>query len=194
MRSQFGRAKVSLLDANSKGPISEVSIVLPVVEGDQFFWNGASWSGNQALPTSDLAKALGMNQQEVANQQKIDAGFANARKIYLSQGYINVQITPERSLDDTAKLATYSIQIKEGSQFHMGQVYFDGLPDRAATALAKKWKLKPGDVYDATYPLDFLKNTAGRELAQVGSSYHTTTMKEAPDSSTLTVNLHIQFR
>jgi outer membrane protein assembly factor BamA len=194
LRSQFNRAKVSLIDANSKGPVTEVSITLPVVEGSQYAWSGASWSGNQALSADELAKILGMNQKEVANQEKINAGFANVRNAYLSRGFINVRFTPARNLDDSAKLASYSVRLEEGSQFHMGQVYFDGVSDRAAVALLKKWKLKPGDIYDATYPLDFLKNTAGRELAQAGSSYHTSTMKQEPDANTLIVNLHIQFR
>ncbi|MFZ3332971.1 MAG: POTRA domain-containing protein [Candidatus Acidiferrales bacterium] len=194
LRSQFGRAKVSPLDPNSKGPATEVSITLPVVEGNQYSWNGATWSGNRALSTGELIKALGINQQEVANQLKIDAGFANARKTYLSQGYINVQIDPQRALDDAAKLASYSVQISEGSQFRMGKIVFEGLPEAAAAALVKKWKLQPGDVYDATYPLDFLKNTAPQVLAQQDIMYHTVATKETPDPSALLVNVRIQFR
>lgn len=194
LRSQFGHAKVTPLDPNSKGPVAEVSITLPVVEGNQYSWNGATWSGNKALATSELIKTLGMNQQEVANQVKIDAGFANDRKAYLSQGYINVQIDPQRTLDDAAKLASYSVQINEGSQFHMGKIVFEGLPDAAAIALVKKWRLKPGDVYDATYPVDFLKNTAPKDLAQQGIMYRTAVTKQIPDPSTLLVNVHIQFR
>jgi outer membrane protein assembly factor BamA len=194
LRSQFSRAKVSPLDPNSKGPVTEVSITLPVVEGNQYSWNGATWSGNRALATSELTKALGMNQQEVANQLKIDAGFANVRKAYLSQGYINVQIDPQRALDDAAKLASYSVQVSDGSQFRMGKIVFEGLPDAAAATLVKKWKLKPGDVYDATYPDDFLKNTAPAELAHQGIMYHTAAAKETADPSALLVNVRIQFR
>ncbi|MFZ1975393.1 MAG: POTRA domain-containing protein [Candidatus Acidiferrales bacterium] len=194
LRSQFGRAKVSPLNANPKGPVTEVSIVLPVVEGNQYSWNGATWSGNKALATTELTKILGMNQQEVANQLKIDTGFANDRKAYLSRGYINVQIDPQRTLDDASKLASYSVEINEGSQFHMGQVVFEGLPDGTAADVAKKWKLKPGDVYDAAYPEEFLKNIAPKELAQKGISYRSTLTKATPDTSALTVNVHIQFR
>ena len=75
----------------------------------------------------------------------------------------------------------------------MGQVYFDGLPQGVAAALSKKWKLKPGDVYDGTYPADFLKNTAGKELAQAGNSSHATAVKQEADATALIVNLHIQF-
>jgi len=194
LRSQFGRPKVTLIDANSKGPITAVGITLPVVEGNQYSWNGASWSGNQALSADELAKTLAMKQPEVANQEKIDAGFVNVRKVYLSRGYINVRINPARSLDDGAKLASYSIQVDEGAQFRMGQVYFDGLPDRAAAALLKTWKLKPGDIYDANYPPEFLQKTAPQEVGQAGGSYHSSTIKPEVDTTKLIVNLHIQFR
>ncbi len=194
LRSQFSRPKVTLIDATSKGPVTAVAITLPVAEGNQYSWNGASWSGNQALSGDELAKTLAMNQSEVADLEKIDAGFVTVRKAYLSRGYINVRITPARSLDDAAKLASYSVQVDEGAQFRMGQVYFDGVPDRAAAALLKKWKLKPGDIYDANYPVEFLQKTAGQEVAQAGSSYHNSTMKAEADTAKLVVNLHIQFR
>jgi outer membrane protein assembly factor BamA len=194
LRSQFERPRVTLIEANSKGPLTPVALTLPVVEGNQYFWKGALWSGNQALSADELAKSLAMNQPEVANQEKIDAGFVNVRKAYLSRGYINVRITPVRNLDDVVKLASYSVQVDEGAQFRMGQVYFDGVPDRAAAALLKKWKLKPGDIYDANYPVEFLQKTAPQEVVQAGSSYHNSTMKPELDSTKLVVNLHIQFR
>jgi outer membrane protein assembly factor BamA len=107
------------------------------------------------LSVHEVAKLLGMNRQEVANHEKIDAGFANAQKTYESRGHIDVRISPTRRLDDAAKLASYSVEIAGGGQFHMGQVYFDGLPPGVATALLKKLKLKPGDVFDASYPPTF---------------------------------------
>jgi outer membrane protein assembly factor BamA len=193
LRSKFGRVETKLVDPNSKGPTSEVSITLPVTEGNQYLWNGASWVGNQVLSASDLGKLLGMKQQEVANQEKIDAGFNGAKKAYESRGYIDVRVSPTRDLDDTAKLATYTVQVAEGGQYHMGQVYFDGLPQGVAAALLKKWKLKPGDVFDASYPEDFVKNIAGQELAQAGSSSRRIRMKRETDANALIVNLHIQY-
>lgn len=193
LRSKFGRVEAKLVDANSKGPTSEVSITLPVTEGNQYLWNGASWAGNQVLSTSELGKLLGMNQQEVANQEKIDAGFNSARKAYESRGYIDVRVSSIRDLDDTAKLVSYTVQVAEGSQYHMGQVYFDGLPQGVAAALLKKWKLKPGDVFDASYPDDFLKNTVSQELAQAGSTPRRIGMKRETDATALIVNLRIQY-
>ena len=193
LRSQFGRAGVSVIDPNSKGPVTDVSVTVSVVEGNQYFWSGVSWSGNQALSASDLGKVLEMNPKDVANQEKIDTGFANARKTYESQGFINVRITPTRNLDDAVRLASYSVRIDEGDQFHMGKVYFDGLPERVAAALLKKWKLKPGDVYDESYPADFLKDVAPKELAQQGGGFHVTSMKQDADANRLIVDVHFGF-
>jgi outer membrane protein insertion porin family len=193
LRSQFGRAGVSVIDPNSKGPVTDVSVTFSVVEGNQYFWSGVSWSGNQALSASDLGKVLEMNPKDVANQEKIDTGFANARKTYESQGFINVRITPTRNLDDAVRLASYSVRIDEGDQFHMGKVYFDGLPERVAAALLKKWKLKPGDVYDESYPADFLKDVAPKELAQQGGGFHVTSMKQDADANRLIVDVHFGF-
>jgi outer membrane protein assembly factor BamA len=193
LRSKFSRVEVKLVDPTSKGPTTDVSITLPVTEGNQYLWNGASWAGNQVLSAGELGKLLGMNQQEIANQEKIDAGFSSARKAYESRGYIDARVLPTRNLDDTAKLASYAAQVTEGSQYHMGQIYFDGLPQNAASVLSKKWKLKPGDVFDGTYPGEFVRNTAGKELAQAGINSHATGIKRETDATALIVNVHIQF-
>jgi hypothetical protein len=72
-------------------------------------------------------------------------------------------------------------------------VYFNGLPERVAAALLKKWKLKPGDVYDESYPADFLKDVAPKELAQQGGGFHVTTMKQDADANRLIVDVHFGF-
>jgi outer membrane protein assembly factor BamA len=194
LRSQFGRAKVALIETGSKGPTTDVAIMLPVVEGNQYFWDRVSWSGNQTLTVDELGKDLGMNAKEVANQEKIDAGFVKAHNAYLSEGYINARLVPTRELDDAAKLARYTVQVSEGEQFHMGRVYFDGVPDRAAKALMTTWKLRTGDVYDGTYPNEFVKNTAIKEIAEQGLNLHTTVIKQEPDPNTRIVDLHFQFQ
>src|SRR5271156_1419641 len=85
-------------------------------------------------------------------------------------------------------------RLTRAPSFAWGQVYFDGLPDRAAATLLKTWKLKPGDIYDANYPPEFLQKTAPQEVGQAGGSYHSATIKPEVDATKLIVNPHIQFR
>jgi outer membrane protein assembly factor BamA len=43
------------------------------------------------------------------------------------------------------------INVKEGPVFHMGELEFRGLDNSLTAKLRDAWKLRPGDVYDATY-------------------------------------------
>jgi len=65
-------------------------------------------------------------------------------------------------------LAAYEVAIEENAQYHMGKVSFLGLPDAAVAQLVASWQLKPAAVYDATYPMEFLRKVASRKLFEMG--------------------------
>ena len=46
--------------------------------------------------------------------------------------------------------------VDEGPQFRMGTLTFPGLDAAGAAALTKAWRLKAGDVYDASYSDTFV--------------------------------------
>ncbi|MGC2720876.1 MAG: POTRA domain-containing protein [Candidatus Acidiferrales bacterium] len=194
LRAAFGPPHVALVDPAAKGPSFDVAVTLTVKEGDQYSLSSINWSGNQAFSADELSKAVAMLPHEVANTEKIDAGFHNAGKLYSSRGYINAQIVRQPQLDDAAKLAAYAVQVKEGSQYHMGVITFDGVPERVAATLAKQWKLKPGDIYDADYMFDFLSKVALPELQRDGIKAPHPKLNQLPDPSGLLVNLRIEFQ
>ena len=193
LRAAFAPATVALVDPNSKGPAFDVAVSLSVTEGDQYSLSIINWSGNQAIATSELAKAFGMSAREVANTEKIEAGVHNAVRIYNSNGYINARVLPKADLDDAQKLAAYSLVVKEGPQFHMGSVTFEGVNERVADSLTKQWKLKPGDIYDANYTNDFVSKVLAPELARQGLTHPKISTNPQPDSSKLSVDLHIKL-
>jgi outer membrane protein assembly factor BamA len=55
------------------------------------------------------------------------------------------------------------VQVAEGLQFRMGTLQFVGLTDADAANLTRRWKLKPGQVFDTSYLREFLLN----EILQV---------------------------
>jgi outer membrane protein insertion porin family len=193
LRAAFAPAKVALVDPNSKGPAFDVAVSLSVTEGDQYSLSSINWSGNQAIATSELAKAFGMSSRDIANTEKVDLGVHNAVRVYNSNGYINAQVLPTADLDDAQKLAAYSLLVKEGSQYHMGNVTFDGVSKNVADILSKQWKLKPGDVYDSNYLPEFVSKVLGPELARQGFKNVKLTPVTQPDASTLKVDLQIKL-
>jgi outer membrane protein assembly factor BamA len=88
---------------------------------------------------------------------------------------------------------TYNVSVVEGIQYRFSQVHFDGLTDRAAQELVKKWRLKPGDVFDVTYASDFLKNVAPLTLHDLGILKASFQINPQRDKQKATVDLHIVF-
>jgi outer membrane protein assembly factor BamA len=193
LRATFAPVKVALVDPSSRGPAFDVALTLSVTEGDQYSLSSINWSGNQAIATTELAKAFGMSAHEVANTDKIDVGFHNAVRVYNSHGYIKAQVLPTADLDDAQKLAAYSVTVKEGSQYHMGSITFEGVSERVANILAKDWKLKPGDIYDSEYTNEFLSKVLGPELARNGFKNVKIMSLPQADPSALRVDLHIKL-
>jgi outer membrane protein assembly factor BamA len=193
LRATFAPVKVALVDPSSRGPAFDVALTLSVTEGDQYSLSSINWSGNQAIATTELAKAFGMSAREVANTEKIDVGFRNAVRVYNSHGYINAQVLPNADLDDAQKLAAYSVTVKEGSQYHMGSITFEGVSERVANILAKNWKLKPGDIYDSEYTNEFLSKVLGPELARNGLKNVKITSLPQADPTALRVDLRIKL-
>ena len=168
LRAAFDRPQWAIIGSPANGSAPDVALTLPVKEGAQYFWDKADWSGNRQLTVEQLEQALGMKHGEIANQQKIDDGFKTIHKSYDKLGYIDANIQPKAVLDDSKLLAAYEVAIEENAQYHMGKVSFLGLPDAAVAQLVASWQLKPAGVYDATYPMEFLRKVASRKLFEMG--------------------------
>jgi outer membrane protein assembly factor BamA len=131
---------------------SGASLVLKVDEGAPYTWDRAEWSGNAAIPAADLDPLLGFKAGDVADVSKLDNGLRQLKKAYGKQGYIGQRATYAPRLDDGARKAVFAIKVEEGPQFRTGTIEFPGLAPADAETLAKKWQLRPGDVFDASYP------------------------------------------
>ena len=138
-----------------------VSVRLNVTEGDPYAWAGASWTGATALTGDALNKAFDLKPGDVADASRIDAGLLHMHTQYATVGYIGEHARYEPRLDDAAHRAEFAITVDEGPQFHMGTLTFPGLAEKDASTLAKKFRLKPGDVYDETYVSAYQREELG---------------------------------
>jgi len=193
LRAKFGRPEGKVLSKSGDGSAQDIGVILPVDEGPEFYWEKAEWSGNQQFSSTELDRMLGMKQKEIANEQKIDAGLASVKHAYDKRGFIDAAVQPNAILDDGARLTTYNVSVVEGIQYRFSQVHFDGLTDRAAQELVKRWRLKPGDVFDVTYASDFLKNVAPLTLHDLGILKASFQINPQRDKQKATVDLHIVF-
>jgi outer membrane protein assembly factor BamA len=134
-----------------------VEDVYAISEGSVYRWEAAEWSGDRALAPERLEAATGMKPNDIANGIKIDEGWSAVQKEYSKSGYIEASVSPEPMFDEQTHRVHFRVSVAEGPQYHMGNFAITGLPPKIGESLTKRWRLKAGDVYDAAYPLDFVK-------------------------------------
>jgi outer membrane protein assembly factor BamA len=184
-RAEFG-PPATALDA-----CPGVAVNLNVKEGAAYTWDRAEWSGTRTLGVDTLNKAIGMKTGDIADVSKIDAGLRDVHAVYGQQGYIAQRATFEPRLDDASHKAVFAIMVDEGAQYHMGQLTFEGIREQDAAMLAKKWRLKPGDIYDDAYA----KKYQFEELSPLRTSAGTRPRVEMQvDDAQNVVNLKVVFK
>jgi outer membrane protein assembly factor BamA len=89
------------------------------------------------------------------------------RGAFRQRGFMRFRSTMTPKPNDATRRLTMAVALDEGPQFRMGQLAFSGMSDEDAEALRRKWKLKPGDVYDETYAQQFRREngTPARRLS-----------------------------
>jgi outer membrane protein assembly factor BamA len=169
-----------------------VPVSFPMEEGMAYDWGAAAWTGNQAESTAELDALLGMKQGQLANGKKLDAGWEAIQTAYGRKGYLEAKLDPKVVYDDAGHRVQYQVPIVEGPQYRMGEFSIGGSPE--ATSLKGKWKLKAGDVYDASYLQEFIKTQLRPALAVAGGRTPKIQTSIQPDRTVHTVAVSIQMQ
>jgi outer membrane protein insertion porin family len=193
LRARFDKPGAKPLLSENGSAVQPITITLSVEEGPEFYWEKAEWTGNRVLSTEELDRLLGMKPKEVANQDKIDAGLVAIKRAYETRGFIEAAMKPKEILDDNARLTTYAVAVDEGAQFHLGMVHFEGVTEFAAKELIKSWQLKPGDVFDGSYPASFVSKVAIDKLRAMGIEKTSAVVNSKPEKQKASVDLNITF-
>jgi outer membrane protein assembly factor BamA len=162
LKAQFGEPepKVVKLPAaeNDDGPRNQtvVDVTFPVTPGPQYKLKSLVWSGNQEFPTDTLQKMVRAEPGQPANTIRLADNLKDIQKLYGTHGFVTATIKPDAEFDDAASAVTIHLDVKEGYVYHMGELEFRGLDNSLTAKLRSAWKIRPGEVYDATYISDYL--------------------------------------
>jgi outer membrane protein assembly factor BamA len=171
-----------------------VAVILPVEEGLPYTWEKAEWTGNAAIPGPELSAALGLKAGEIANGLKIDKGLESLHDVYAHKGYLNTRLKAVPEFSDSDGQVAYRVEVTEGPQYHMGNFSVVGLPENLSRQLRNNWKLKAGDVYDALYLKEFLKQGIRLDVTDTAPLPGKIVSEAKPDKEKLTVDVTISFK
>ncbi|HWC00083.1 MAG TPA: POTRA domain-containing protein, partial [Bryobacteraceae bacterium] len=104
----------------------------------------------------ELIKIGAFKSGDLANFDEIGQGVERVKKRLRHQGYMRVDIQPERHVLDERKLVDLTLHINQGPQFVMGNLKIEGLDIYAEPQIRKAWALGYGKPFDADLPEAFL--------------------------------------
>lgn len=137
---------------------------IEVDEGREFVWERTEWAGVTAVEPRALDAAMKLSAGKPAGLRAVQDGLLEVRRLYARQGYITSRTEYEPRLDADRGALTFAVRIAEGPQYRFGSVEFAGGAAPHADALVRGWRLKPGDIYDASYPARFGTDEVGRRI------------------------------
>jgi outer membrane protein assembly factor BamA len=133
-----------------------VDVTFPVTPGTPYKLVHWEWSGNQAIPTDALQPLLHVKIGQMANTVQLEDDLRAVQTLYSSRGYILATVKANAEFDDVAGSVDYHLVVNEGFVYHMGELAFRGIDNNLEARLRTAWRLRPGDVYDASYLQQFL--------------------------------------
>lgn len=178
-----------------------IEVTIPIEEGATYVWDKSEWTGNQVLTSQELNAALAMKSGEIANGINFDKGIAAALQAYARKGYLTASVHPQAEFDDNERKVAYQMAVKEGPQYHMGNLIVKGFSDNLGNYLRGKWEMRRGDVYDRGYAEEFFKKDFReimRKVAEERQEQGRPTPKkvsteEHPHKDTLTVDVTFEI-
>ena len=140
-------------EALAEGPRNQtvVDVTFAVTPGQKYKLKSLAWLGNHEIPTATLEKMVHLEIGQPANTVRLNEELKEVQKLYGSQGFVTATVKAQAEFDDAASAVAIGLEVKEGPEFHMGELEFRGLDNSLTAKLRNAWKLRPGDVYDASY-------------------------------------------
>jgi outer membrane protein insertion porin family len=162
LKAAFGDSQPKVIrlaptDTDS-GPRNQtiVDVTFAVTPGQQYKLKALEWSGNHEFSSDVLQKMVLAKPGEPANTVRLADNLKDIQKLYGSHGFVTATIKADAHYDDAAGTVVIVLDVKEGLEYHMGELEFRGLDNSLTAKLRNAWKLRPGDVYDASYLSDYL--------------------------------------
>ncbi len=135
---------------------SFVDVTFAVTPGQPYKVKSVDWSGNHQFPPETLEKMIHLQPGQIANTVRLSDDLKSVQTLYGSQGFIRASIKALSVFDDAAGAVDIRLDVNEDIVYRMGDLEFRGLDNSLTAKLRNLWKIRSGEVYDATYLNEYL--------------------------------------
>jgi outer membrane protein assembly factor BamA len=166
----------------------EVDLTAALNEGAQYHVKQLAWAGSDLMPAEDFRNRAQLRSGDPDSPLKLAESLNLLRDAYGAKGYIDAKIDSPEQIDRAAHEVSYSIDVTPGPQYHLHSVRWPNVSVDQEKQFDSEWKMKPGDIFDAGYPLKFMQQHPG--LVQHG---YTMSTEMTRDPAAFTVDLTIRI-
>ncbi len=155
---QRGRVRVAFPEVRAE-PVSDVAgvhVFVKVEEGQSYELGKVTVAGESPVDAATLIKAGDFKTGDVANFDRVNEGVEKIRKAVRHAGYLDVKVTPQRTIVDEKKTVDVAVNIQPGAQYQMGKLTIVGLDLNGEAEVTRIWTMKEGKTLNPDYPDYFL--------------------------------------
>ncbi len=152
-----GRIRVAFptIEAVSAKEVKGVVVTVHVEEGPSFDLGDVRVEGTQTLDRQ-LLELADLKSGDIVNFQHVEQARQKIHDRMHRLGYMRVDSTVERSVDDAHRKVDLVLRVAPGPQFLFGKLRIQGLDINGEAAVKKMWAMDPGKPFNSDYPRYFL--------------------------------------
>ncbi len=130
-------------------------VIFNVNEGGKVTLRSVKFEGNSVIKDSELKKVVKTKPKNILsfftktgrfNNEGLDQDATAIRELYQSRGYIDAEVAAP-SITRNGEYADVLFSIREGGQYHVGNVNYSGVQVFSQEELTRGLKIKSGEIY-----------------------------------------------
>ena len=133
-----------------------VTVKAEVTEGPRCKIGDIQFIDNRAFSQNQLRRQFPVKKDDVFQRSKIASGLEKMRDLYVSKGYLDLMMIPATNLSSGDGSVALTIQMLEGTQYHLGKLDIFA-PTELADKLRAQWHMAEGAVFNRSYLLDYVR-------------------------------------
>ncbi|MGA8038290.1 MAG: POTRA domain-containing protein [Candidatus Acidiferrales bacterium] len=156
LRAEFPQPTAKLAPGTANPLDAKLDVTIPIVPGPLFTWAGIQWVGNTAVQSGDLDRLVDLKPNDPADDNRIAMLVQHVEAMYHQRGYLDFKLDLKPHFDEKAARVSYTANIHEGPQYHMGKLVLTGLSLEGERRIRKAWSIPPDAVFDESVYQDFI--------------------------------------
>jgi outer membrane protein insertion porin family len=155
----FLKVKTTVLPPEPVLQPAGIKVRFKVEEGAQYQWDKIAITGNTLFSTTELERYLRSSTKTIYRQSVMEGDMVRLYEPYANQGYIQNEIKPIITTNDTTRTVAVNYLIRENPRIYLGSINVQGMSfteDKTIQEVPMKTKnkvilrevtLNPGDVF-----------------------------------------------